>query len=71
VKNIKSLITTMIEELTRVLCSKKTRVQIPGRSNLTQSYKRFATSSTSAQVAALPWRYEAKMGTVNSLHASS
>jgi len=41
-------------------------VQIPDRSNLTQrlrSYKRLATSSTSTQVALLPWRYDAEMGT--------
>jgi len=39
--------------------------------NLTQRCKRFATTSTSAQVALLPWRYDAEMGTANSLHASA
>jgi len=27
---------------------------------------RFATASTSTQVAVLPWRYDAEMGTANS-----
>jgi len=40
------------------------------RPNLTQRYKRFATASTSTQVAVLPWRYDAEMSTANSLHAS-
>jgi len=31
--------------------------------NLTQRCKRFATASTSAQAAVLPWRYDAEMGT--------
>jgi len=34
------------------------------------SCKRFATASTSIQVAVLPWRYDAEMGTANLLHAS-
>jgi len=34
-------------------------------------FKRFATASTSTQAAVLPWRYDAEMGTVNSLHASA
>jgi len=42
-----------------------------GRSNLTQRCKRFATDSTSTQLAVLPWRYDAEMGTDNSLHASA
>jgi len=42
-----------------------------GRPNLTQRCKRFATASTSAQVAVLPWRYDAEMGTANSLQASA
>jgi len=33
--------------------------------------KRFATASTSMQVAELPWRYDAEMGTANSLHSSA
>jgi len=33
--------------------------------------KRFATASTSTQVAVLPWRYDAEMGAANSLHASA
>jgi len=32
---------------------------------------RFATASTSTQVAVLPWRYDTEMGTTNSLHASA
>jgi len=31
--------------------------------------QRFVTVSTSTQVAVLPWRYDAEMGTANSLHA--
>jgi len=42
-----------------------------GRPNLTQRSKRFATASTFTQVAMLPWRYDAEMGTANSLHASA
>jgi len=34
-----------------------------------QCCKRFATASTSRQVAVLPWRYVAKTGTTNSLHS--
>jgi len=33
-----------------------------GRPNLTQRCRRFATASTSTQVAVLPWRYDAEMG---------
>jgi len=33
--------------------------------------KRFATASTSTQEAAFPWRYDAELGTANSLHASA
>jgi len=46
-------------------------VQIPDRPNLTQSCKRFATASTSTQVAVLPRRYDVEMGTANLLHASA
>jgi len=42
-----------------------------GWPNLTQRCKRFATASTSTQVAVLPWRYDEKMGTANLLHASA
>jgi len=38
-------------------------VQIPDRPNLTQRCTRFATASTFTQVALLPWRHDAKMGT--------
>jgi len=41
------------------------------RLNLTQRCKRFATASTSTQITVLPWRYDAEMGTANSLHASA
>jgi len=41
------------------------------RSNLTQRCKWFTTTSTSAKVAVLPWRYDAEMGNANSLHLSA
>jgi len=41
-----------------------------GRPNLAQRCKRFATASSSTQVAVLTWRYDTEMGTANSLHAS-
>jgi len=41
------------------------------RPYLIQRCKRIATASTSAQVAVLTWRYDAEMGTANSLHASA
>jgi len=34
---------------------------------LTQHCKCFATTSTSTQVTVLPWRYDAEIGTANSL----
>jgi len=37
------------------------------RPDLTQSCKRFATASTYKKVAVLPWRYDAEMGTANSV----
>jgi len=37
---------------------------MPGQSNLAQRCKRFATASTSTQVAVLSWRYDVEMGTV-------
>jgi len=43
----------------------------PRRPNFTQRCKRFATASTFTQVAALPCRYDAEMGTANLLHASA
>jgi len=61
----------MVEQLTRVPRVGRFGVQIPDRPNLTQRYKRFATASTSTQVAVLPWRYNAEMGTANLLHASA
>jgi len=42
-----------------------------GRPNLTKRCKRFVSTSTSIQVAVLPWRYNAEMGTANLLHASA
>jgi len=39
--------------------------------DITQRCNRFAAASKSTQVAVLPWRYDAKMGTANSLHASA
>jgi len=41
------------------------------RPNLTQRCKRFATALTSTQVAVLPWRYDAEMGTANLFDASA
>jgi len=38
------------------------------RPNLIQCCKRFATTSTSAQVAVFPWRYDVEVRTVNSLY---
>jgi len=46
----------------------KSGVQIPGRPYFTQSCNRFATASTFAQIAVLPWRFVAEKGTTNSLH---
>jgi len=46
-------------------------VQISDQPNPTRHCKRFATASTSTQVAVLPWRYDTVMGTANSLHASA
>jgi len=60
----------MAEQLTRGLVCGKSGVQIPDRLNLTQRCKRFATVSTSTQVAVLPWRYDTELATANSLHAS-
>jgi len=42
-----------------------------GRPNLTKHCKRFTITSTSMQVAVLPWCYDVEMGTANSLHAST
>jgi len=39
------------------------------RLNLTQCYKTFRTSTSTYQVAALPWRYDMEMGAVSSLGA--
>jgi len=58
------------ERLTRVLRVREVIIRIPGRPNLSQRCKWFATASTSMQVAVVPWRYDAEMGTVNLLHAS-
>jgi len=48
----------------------KFEFQSPAKSP-THHCKRFATTSTSTQVAVLPWRYYAEMGTANSLHTSA
>jgi len=61
----------MAERLTRGLMCERFGVQIPDQPNLTQHCKRFATASTSTNVAVLPWRYDAEMGSANSLHASA
>jgi len=36
----------------------KSGVQIPDQPNFSQHCKRFTTTSTSLQVAVLPWRYD-------------
>jgi len=60
----------MVERLTRVPRVREVESSFfKDRPNLTQRCKRFATASTSTQVAVLPWRYDADMGTANSLHA--
>jgi len=61
----------MAERLMRVPRVQEVLVKIPDWPNLTQRCKRFVTVSTFTQVAVLPWRYDAEMGTVNSLHASA
>jgi len=63
----------MTEQLTRVPRVHKVWSSNPkGRPNLTQRCKRFAIALTSTrQVAVLPWRYDAEMGTASSLHASA
>jgi len=53
----------MAERLTRVPRVQEVESLFPkGRPNLAQ----LATASTSTQVAVLPWRYDAEMGTANS-----
>jgi len=59
----------MAKRLTLVPHVREVRIQ--GRPNHTQRYKRFATASTSTKVAMLPWRYDAELGTVNSLRTSA
>jgi len=54
----------------RALCAGGREFVSQSRPNITQRCKRFSTASTSTQVAVLPWRYDAEMGTANSLHAS-
>jgi len=53
------------------LACEKFEVQISGQPNLTQRCKWFATAATYTQVAVLLWRYDAEMGTANSLNASA
>jgi len=43
----------------------------PGPAKFDKRCKRFATVSTSTQVAVLSWRYDVEIGTANSLHASA
>jgi len=59
----------MVEQLTRVPRMREVESSnLKGRPILTQRWKRFATASTSKQIAMLPWRYDVEMGTANSLH---
>jgi len=63
---------SMAERLTRVPQVRKVESSFSkDRPRLTQRCQRFATASTSTQKAVLPWRYDAEMGTANSLHAST
>jgi len=55
----------------RALCAGSREFESQRPVNLTQRCKRFATASTTTQVAVLPCRYIAEMGTANSLHASA
>jgi len=62
----------MAERLTRVPHVREVEICFSKASQIfTQRCKRFATVSTSTQVAVLPWRYGAEMSTANSLHASA
>jgi len=56
----------MIEKLTRVPRVQEVWRSNPGPAKSYTALQRFTTAST--QVAVLPWRYVAKMGTANSLH---
>jgi len=67
-----SFVVSMAERLTRVPREQEVENSfLKGLPNLTQHCKRFTTASTSTQVAGMPWRYDAGMGTTNSLHAST
>jgi len=62
----------MAKRFTRVPRVREVESSFPkGRPNFAQRCKGFATASTSTQVAVLPWRYDAELGTANSLHASA
>jgi len=52
----------MTESLTRLPRVREAIVRISSRPYLTQRCKRFVTVSSSTQVAVLPWRHDAKMG---------
>jgi len=43
----------------------------PRPAKLVTGCKHFVKASTSTKVAVFPWRYDAEMGTANSLHASA
>jgi len=59
-------------QLTRVPRMQEVESSNPkSRPNFTQRCKRFVTASTSTKVALIPRRYDAEMGTANSLHASA
>jgi len=71
-KSFLHLTALMVEQLTRMPREREVESLNPkSRSNLTQPCKQFVTASTSTQVAVLPWRYDAEMGTANSLHTSA
>jgi len=61
----------IVERLTRMPHVQKVEsLNLKGRPNITQHYKRFVTASAFMQVVVLSSRYESKMGTANSLQAS-
>jgi len=62
-------ISSIAERLMCAFVRGRSRVRIISLPNLKQRFKRFATASKPMQVAVLPWRYDAEMGTAKSLHA--
>jgi len=61
----------MAERLSRVPRVREVWSSNPEPAKSYTALQRFVTDSISTQVAVLPWRYDAEMGTANSLHASA